>query len=471
MLIDPAGVHSLLVQRSTFMSVRPFDLLRSIFSAVVFSLVVLFFVNSTASATAQDLFNGAKASASMGVGGADLSSPHGALGAVSSGNPAGLASIEGRSLEVSGVAVLAHGHYTSPYSTDGTLNPLLGVAPSAAFATDLGKSLWRVSVSATPDVSLSATWYYDDAPGTAGVTYGYQRNQSSLLNERFAVGAGHPLGRKVEVGATVGLVYDSSTLVAPTIFQQQPVLEGLKTLLTLKTSGVGWNGTAGLIYSPVSRLQFGISYKSSTAIHGTGTADGNLSALLAALGLTGSFRPDFHYSAALNNTLPQSGGIGVTWKATPRTRVFLRGDLVNWSDSFNHLALRVSNGDNADLNGLVGSNGFHDVIPLDWHNQGIFHAGVEIAATSKLSLRGGYVVGNDPVPSSTLTPLTAAITRQSLAAGVGYRSGRYKIDAGYQAGLPETASVGQSILRAGEYDNSQTELSTQSLSTTLSIVF
>ena len=75
------------------MVVRPFDVLRFFFSAVVFSLAALFFVISPANACAQDLFTGAKDSASMGVGGADLSSPHGALGAVSSGNPAGLASI------------------------------------------------------------------------------------------------------------------------------------------------------------------------------------------------------------------------------------------------------------------------------------------------------------------------------------------------------------------------------------------
>jgi long-subunit fatty acid transport protein len=453
------------------MAFRPFDVLRIFFSAVVVSVSGLSLLGSATNACAQDLFTGAKNSASMGVGGADLASPHGALGAVSSGNPAGLTSLESRSLEVSGIAVLAHGSYTSPTSTNSKLDPLLGVAPSAAFATGVGKSLWRVSLSATPDVSLSATWFYNDAPGTAGVTYGYQRNQSSLLNERFAVGVGHPLGKKLAVGATFGAVYDSSTLIAPTIFQQQPVLEGLKTLLTLKTSGIGWNGSAGIIYTPVHKLQFGVSYKSSTAIHGTGTANGDLSALLAALGLTGSFQQDFHYTAALNNTLPQTAGVGATWIVNPRTRIYLRGDLVNWSDSFNHLALRVSNGTNPDLNGLVGSNGFHDLIPLNWHNQGIFHVGVESAVTRNFILRGGYVAGNDPVPPATLTPLTAVITKQSLAAGVGYHTGRYTLDAAYQAGLPATASVGQSILRAGEYDNSQTEISTQSVSTTISMIF
>lgn len=440
------------------------------FLSITLSAGVLF-AGSIGCLYGQDLFNGAVNSASLGVGHSDVALPRGVLGAVSIGNPAGIGLVEGRSLEVGGLAILAHGTYTSATSTNSRLDPLLGVAPAAAFVTGVGKTPWRISVSATPDVSLAANWYYNDAPGTAGVTYGYQQNKSSLLNERFAVGVAHPLGKKVQVGGTFGVVYDSTTLIAPTIFQQQPVLKGLKTLLTMKTTGVGWNGSIGVIYAPTPNVHLGVTYRTPTAINSTGTAVGNLSALVAALGLTGKFQPDFRYSSKFNYTLPQIGRVGVAWSATNRTKVFASVDFVGWGNAFDHLGLAVSDGTNADLNGLVGSNGFHDVIPLSWSNQTIVHAGVERAMTPSLILRGGFVAGNDPVPSATLTPLTASITRASLAAGVGYRRGRYALDAGYQAGLPHTASVGQSILRAGEYNNSQTEISTQTLATTFAVSF
>ena len=442
-------------------------------STPVLSALFALYAGSSTSAYAQDLFIGTKSSGSVAVAGADLAAPHGILGALTAGNPAGLGSIEGRSVEVSGIAVVGHGHYTSPSASKSNLNPLLGLAPSVAIATPIGKTPWRISLSATPDTSLSADWSYNDAPGTAGVTYGYQQNKSSLLNERIAVGVSHPLGNKVQVGATLGLVYESTTLIAPTIFQNQPVLKGLKTLLTLKTSGIGWNGTAGVIYTPIRKLQFGLAYKSPTYLHTTGTADGNLSALLAALGLTGSFRPDFHYTAGQDNALPQTLSAGAAWNATRRVHLYLRGDFVNWANSFNHLALQMSNGNNADLNKLVGSTGFQDSVPLNWKNQGIAHIGAEYLVKGNFIVRGGFVAGNNPVPSSTLTPLTAAITEKSLAAGVGYHSHRYNLDAAYQAGLSNTASVGpsQSILRAGEYNNSQTELGTQTFSTTFSMLF
>jgi long-chain fatty acid transport protein len=266
-------------------------------------------------------------------------------------------------------------------------------------------------------------------------------------------------------------VYDSTTLIAPTIFQQQPVLKGLKTLLTLKTTGVGWNGSLGMIYTPTSKVQVGLTYRTPTAINSSGSAVGNLSALLAALGLTGKFQQDFRYSTKFNYTLPQIGRVGVAWGATPRTKVFASADFVGWGNAFDHLGLTTSNGTNADLNGLVGSNGFSDVIPLNWSNQTIVHAGVERVVKSNLILRGGFMAGNNPVPSSTLTPLTAAITRASVGGGVGYHRGRYTLDAGYMAGLPNSASVGQSILRAGEYNNSKTEISTQTLATTFAVAF
>ena len=137
------------------------------------SSLALACIGPAPTARAQDLFSGTKNSASIALAGSDLAAPHGALGAVT-GNPAGIASTEGRSVEFGGVAVLAHGRYISPTSPDGRLDPLLGFAPSVAFSTNLGRSPWHLSLSATPDTSLSANWSYTDAPGTAGVTYGYQ---------------------------------------------------------------------------------------------------------------------------------------------------------------------------------------------------------------------------------------------------------------------------------------------------------
>jgi long-chain fatty acid transport protein len=86
-------------------------------------------------------------------------------------------------------------------------------------------------------------------------------------------------------------------------------------------------------------------------------------------------------------------------------------------------------------------------------------------------VRGGYGHGNNPVPGSTLSPLTAAIISNQLTTGVGYQRGRARFDLAYSYDLTGHESVGQSALLSGEYSNSQVRAGTQSLTLSTSIQF
>ena len=70
---------------------------------------------------------------------------------------------------------------------------------------------------------------------------------------------------------------------------------------------------------------------------------------------------------------------------------------------------------------------------------------------------------SDPVPSSTLMPLTAAILRNTVGGGLGWYHGRFSTDLAYQVQLPASQSTNQSLLKAGEFDDSQVDVMTQSL--------
>jgi hypothetical protein len=67
--------------------------------------------------------------------------------------------------------------------------------------------------------------------------------------------------------------------------------------------------------------------------------------------------------------------------------------------------------------------------------------------------------------------MTAAIMQNTIGTGMGYSHGRYNFDLAYQAQLPASASVGQSSLRSGEYNNSKVEVAVQSLTFTTRIHF
>ena len=112
-----------------------------------------------------------------------------------------------------------------------------------------------------------------------------------------------------------------------------------------------------------------------------------------------------------------------------------------------------------------------DVIPLQWRDQGVFGVGVESPVGEHLAFRAGYSYASNPVPSATLTPMTAAILQNTVGTGVGYSRGRYRLDLAYRVQLPAAQSVGQSSLKSGEYDNSRVEVAVHSVTLTSMIRF
>ena len=125
--------------------------------------------------------------------------------------------------------------------------------------------------------------------------------------------------------------------------------------------------------------------------------------------------------------------------------------------------MTLTNGNNADINGLLGSSGIFDRVPLEWKNQASFRGGVVRLLTENISLRGGYAYSTNPVPASTLSPLTAAIMTNQLSTGIGYRHGHWRADLGYGIDPAHQENVGKTALLSGEYANSKVRIGTQTL--------
>ena len=404
---------------------------------------------------------------STALGGTTVASADGPLEAMQ-GNPAELTSLSGRSLDLSVTSLFASGSFTNSVSNSGTIQRSSGTLPYGAFGIRLG-SRFVLGLSAAPDTMMKANWTYLDPPGTGGASYGLQENRSTILALRSSAGLGYVVNRKLSLGASFGAIYNSNSLHAPYIFQQQPQLAGLKTLLDLQASGVGWNGTFGATISPSSKLTIGLSYRTKTNVHTHGNASGNAGAQFAALGIP--FQPAFHYDAEVDTKFPQAFTGGVSWQGWRHARINLQGQWIDWSNAFQQLPVKLTNGNNSDINGFLGSSSVQDTIPLRWGNQETFGVGVELPVAEAFEVRGGYSFATNPVPSSTLTPMTAAILQHTLGTGVGYSHGHYRFDLAYQVQLPTTQRVGQSGLLAGEYNNSQVNVMVQSLTLTTRIRF
>ena len=161
-----------------------------------------------------------------------------------------------------------------------------GVIPYGAFGMPIRHTGFTFGVGFAPDLASVSDWHYVDAPGVAGATYGMQEQKSAILAGRAMAGLSYAFSRKLSVGVTAGADYNSNTLQAPYIFQSQPTLAGLKTLLDLHTYGVGWNTSVGVMVEPTKNLDLGVAWKSHTVIVTNGLASGDVGAQFAALGIS-----------------------------------------------------------------------------------------------------------------------------------------------------------------------------------------
>ena len=237
---------------------------------------------------------------------------------------------------------------------------------------------------------------------------------SELLALRNTAGIGY-LNSRLSFGATVGWVYNRNVFQAPYIFQSNPILAGLKTSLDLRTSGYGLNESFGLIYRPSRKLEWGLSYQTPTVIQSRGQANGNAQQQFRSLGL--NFRPDFTYQAQVETRLPRSVTAHAGWQVNTRLRAGVQVNWIGWSRAFDKLRVALRNGNNTDINAFTGSTSLFDSVPLLWRNQAVVRLGLEYAVGESGFLRAGYSHASNPVPSSTLTPLTASIFSNAISAG------------------------------------------------------
>lgn len=384
-------------------------------------------------------------------------------------NPATLGFVDKTTIELNGNAGFLRGKFRNRANGDGKLSED-GLAGSAAIAVPLGPV--RFGLGVNPDMAMRDTWRYRDTPGGADgfTTYGDRDNESEILLLRTAFGVSWKINEQFAVGASVGLLYNENRLKTPYIFQSQPVLRGVKTLLDLDTDGYGWNVEAGMTWRPVEAFSMGLSYRSQSKIVTDGRASGNAGVQLTNLGL-GAARHDFDYDAEVTNVFPQQVSLGFAVRPTSHLTLVGQVDWVNWQNSFDTLEVRLRSGNNRDLNGLVASDRLNDDIPLDWRDQFVARAGVEYKFDDRWAIRAGYSYGRNPVPARTLTPLTAAIMEHMVSAGVGYKTERFSIDLAYQWQVPNTVDIHESGLASGEYSDSSIRVGAHLIGVTTSVAF
>ncbi len=293
-------------------------------------------------------------------------------------------------------------------------------------------------------------------------------NKSELLFVSAAPSFAFRIGEHIAFGATFllnfaqleqdGLVATDLDVMQGTALSGITFAEVFKALTpfrklrgritTEKATTTGFGARFGMLVKPHKDVQVGLAYSPKTwnrdyrtkaSVDFTPTFDASgLSLILPALiflpngglqGLTGNYD-----MRVIDFQLPQQLGGGVAW--TPRKWIRLSTDIkwINWSDTMDSLTVELSNGDNPDVNAIVGGDTIKTKLPLGWRDQIVYAVGAEFFYKNYV-FRLGYNYGRNPVKKNFETPLAPAFTEHHITLGFSIRGENVDFHMGYSLGL------------------------------------
>jgi len=366
-------------------------------------------------------------------------------------NPALLAGFENNEVTVSarflnGGAEFKRGGITS------RLQDAHGIYPDLALAYRFDSD-FVLGLGLSPISGLQSKWNYLDAPGgIGGVSFGQLDHDSRFVAVRLAAGLGWQVSDRLAVGLSAGAIRSEIAFDAPFIFQTNPALANAKVDLDLETDGWAPSVEFGALYQVNPALEWGARVKLPVSLDNDGKAKVDYSAQLPPLGFAGA-PPFAEYDARARTQLPLTIGTGVSWRVNERLTIGLWSDWHQWSQSYDQLAVDLTDGSNGVINGALGT-AISDRVPIDWRDRFAVSIGAEYQLSDEWSLRGGWRYARSPIPSDLVTPLNGAILEQAVTFGASWQRDGWQVDFAYGYEFSPTARVGTSGYNAGEYSNS-----------------
>lgn len=356
-------------------------------------------------------------------------------------NPANLADLEGPQLMESLAIIYGEIDYTGA-SGSGTTDDPWKFLPGVFYAAPLSAEGLSAGISITSPYGQSTDWGRSGPFGFSTPYFAEMRtvNVRPVLAFRIS--------EQLSVGAGPDVLYSDLTL-------KQLYPWGMVTGnpmapmgdLRLEGDGFGVGGTAALAWRPAERHRVGLAYHSPVKLEYEGDLDvSNVpppSALPGPLGLVVGATSSFDTEI----TFPSLISLGYGYEVTPALRLGLDLEWVEFS-TFDELPLDVGRN-----NPLLQS----PTVPQQWDDTWVIAAGAEYDVSEALTVRGGYVFLESPVPEQTLAPSLPDANRHMITAGLTARTGPHALGAAYVYTLVEDLEVTDNLnpLFNGDYDFNQ----------------
>jgi long-subunit fatty acid transport protein len=258
---------------------------------------------------------------------------------------------------------------------------------------------------------------------------------------------------------------------------------------------ISWGGKIGLAYKASDKLSFGLNYTLPTKLNyksgkatmdmskqfedamgraimgfyqSPGTAGAPLDTAMKYVGMNfGGMGIDLskgvaaEYDLEVGMKLPMSIGYGMSYQATPKLKLALDAEWVNWAKAFDKMEIKLTNGTSANINKMIGSTSFNMDFPLKWKNTMIVKVGGEYAVTDQFTMRLGYAYGSNPVPDATVFPVFPAVVVHHITLGGSYNlSEKVTLSAAIESALKNKVTATDPSEVQSEFSGSSSQLST-----------
>ncbi len=204
-------------------------------------------------------------------------------------------------------------------------------------------------------------------------------------------------------------------------------------------------------------MQMGINPANATAAQLAAAQQGVMQQL-GQMGIDPQAGMKATYDVQADIKQPAKMGIGFSYRATSMLTVGADVEYILWKTAFDRMALKFSNGDNANINKMMGSPDFNYDFPLDWENTYVIKLGAQMEFSPMLTGRLGFIHGKNPVPDKTLFPVFPAIVENHITAGFTLNiTQKLAFNGAYELALNKSQTTNESVI-AQEYVNSTSEL-------------
>lgn len=213
-------------------------------------------------------------------------------------------------------------------------------------------------------------------------------------------------------------------------------------------SGYGYGFRAGFQYA-LGNLTIGGAYLSETQLDlDGGSMELNLTA--QSLGIV-------DYLALMDGlSWPQQAGVGIAYQITRRILLATDIDWIKWSSAVEKLEIQIKD---PNFDRAPPSN----VIPflMEWEDQLVVAAGVEVLLIQNLVGRLGYNHGKSPIPDNRLSIIFPAIATNHITGGIGWSINKWTFDISIEYALEASQTNNAADFMVNPFGTGSTETLSQ----------